>query len=608
MEKVELMNLKSFINAISGVPKTIKFIKKLDNKILFKLTLLSILTGVVPLISIRLNSSFINSIVSNEEASIVYRLLFFYIIVVVASNVLDQIYSFINNRNQYTLSFKINRLIMEKCSKLSLEDFEDSEMYNRIEKITSESSYRPFQIMTTLLSLINSITLLLLSIVFISSWNIWPGLVLLAIPVFSLYSFLKIGQYEFSMQWNRAKEERQSWYLTYLLTHDFSFKEIKLRGIQNYILDKYKAIREKFIQQDTGLLKKKFILNNIISFLMQIINISIMIYAINLIMQGKMIVGTLVAIMRIIGLVTSNSQTLIQNIYILYNSGLYMDQFFEFIQFHDVKDNLTVSEDKNVLVDAIDSIEMINMKFKYKKGNFALKNINLKIQKNELVAIVGRNGSGKSTLINIICGLYKEDEGSVIFNGINSSFILPQMYNDEISVLFQDYTKYEMTIRENIGFGNINEINNDLKMKALMNSLDMEYLKVDNDYRLDNYLGNWFDKGQQLSGGQWQKVALARTFYSDSSLYILDEPNSTLDPVSEKQIFDEFIKRSKGKIGIFISHRLVAAKNADRIIVMDNGMIIGEGNHDNLLKNCKVYQEMYYSEKYEEIQGGLSYV
>lgn len=165
--------------------------------------------------------------------------------------------------------------------------------------------------------------------------------------------------------------------------------------------------------------------------------------------------------------------------------------------------------------------------------------------------------------------------------------------------MFQDFVKYELTLQENIGFGDMKKFYSTENMKSVLDKLQATFLKRDEGYDFSMQLGNWFEEGQQLSQGQWQKVALARAYFKDASIYILDEPNAALDTVSEKEIFEKFFEISREKIGIFISHRLSAAKMADKIIVMDKGEIVGIGNHNELLKNCPTYQILYQAEMYE---------
>lgn len=201
-------------------------------------------------------------------------------------------------------------------------------------------------------------------------------------------------------------------------------------------------------------------------------------------------------------------------------------------------------------------------------------------------------------MTKILSGLYLPQYGNVYYGNISSESLSSDFYKNNVAVLFQDYTKYELTLRENLAFGNITDINNDEKMIRILKKLNMTFLKSNEEYDLDIQLGSWFDNAHQLSGGEWQRVALARTFMKEAGLYILDEPNSALDPMIEKYILDTFLSLSKDAITIFITHNILAAEKADKIIVMDDGKISGVGDHDFLYKNCSEYKELYDADKY----------
>lgn len=229
--------------------------------------------------------------------------------------------------------------------------------------------------------------------------------------------------------------------------------------------------------------------------------------------------------------------------------------------------------------------------------------MNLCFRKGEKIAVVGPNGSGKSTLLKVLAGLYEPETGDIKINGIPMRELDMGDYRARLSVLFQDFVKYELTLQENVGFGNVSDLENKEKMTAILKELKTGFLEAeDGTYRLDMQLGNWFEDGRQLSQGQWQKIALARACFKDASFYILDEPNAALDTVSEKEVFEQFFERSRDKIGVYISHRLNAAKMADKIIVMDGGSVAAIGKHEELLAHCAVYQKLYQAEVYGDMQ------
>lgn len=596
MEK-NRVGMKDILMALRKLPKTVVIIRRVSKKLFFFTIVFSVITGIFPVITLILSQELINSLVQRKDFLNSTVMIFaLYMLASFIGELFIEAKGFTEGKFQYLLQYRLNYMIMEKCTGLSLEDFESSEMYDKIEKITGEISYRPFQIFLAVISLLTSVITMVSSAVLLFSWNPYISILLLIVPVVSVLYFLKIGQQEFDVIWNRAKDERKTWYLSYLLTHDFSYKEVSLLGIKDYLLGNFMKISNGFIEQNIKILKKKTRFNIIYEFIMQFVSCLIIGGAVVSAYVGDILVGNVMSYVRSVGLVQSNSQAIMANIYTIYNSSLYMDMLFEFLNYCG---NNKKSINKKKLNGQISSVNIKNLSFSYKNKKSVLKHINISLQKGEKVALVGPNGSGKSTLIKILAGLYEIKSGDILINDISLKDIDIEDYYAKISVLFQDFVKYELTLQENIGFGDMKKFYSTENMKSVLDKLQATFLKRGEGYDFSMQLGNWFEEGQQLSQGQWQKVALARAYFKDASIYILDEPNAALDTVSEKEIFEKFFEISREKIGIFISHRLSAAKMADKIIVMDKGEIVGIGNHNELLKNCPTYQILYQAEMYE---------
>lgn len=600
MDEVKEFTTKQFFKTLFTLPNTLKLIFKLEKQYALYLIILNILTAFIPLASLFIYQDLINSVLGASQHLI--SIIVIYFITLVVTTILNQIESYVSGKFEMRLSYNINMKLMQTTSSLELSDYEQSDMYNIIEKVTQESTYKPFQLFNAILGVLSSFISLLTSLIFIGTWSIGVSFLLFIVPILSLILFLRVGQLEFLIQWRRANEERKTWYIIHLLTHDFSFKEIKLNNISGYFLEKYGKLKQQFIKQDLSISRKKVYFNILLDFILNIVNIGAIFAMIMSARAGKLLVGNLVSLIQATSKINTYSQAMIQNIYIIYNTSLFMEQLFDFLKRDEVQDEESI--DLNNQYEEIETINTANLSYIYPNtDNFALKDVNVTFNKGELTAIVGKNGSGKSTLVKLISGLYKPTQGEIYYNDQSNDSLPIDFYQENISVLFQDFVKYELTVRENIGLSNLSYLRNDDRIIQILDNLGLDFLKIKGDYELDMQLGNWFQEGRQLSGGQWQKIALARTFFKKASLYILDEPSSALDPVTEKEIFDYFVKLSRENISIFVSHSLDAARKADKIIVMKDGMIEDVGKHENLLKRSSYYQELYYSEKYEDIDG-----
>lgn len=580
------VSLKDVVKAVKMIPKTIKLIKQVHKKSFFIIIFLSIILGICPIFTL-FGSQYLLNMITTKDFNRVLAAFIFYICANLFSDTIGSIMEYYQNKFQTLINYKLNYKIMNKCIKLSLKDFEDSETYDKLQRVQSETSYRPYQVFLSILNLITSMVTLFSSVSIIINWKPWVLLILVLIPItFSVY-FFKIGQREFNINWERATDKRKSWYLSYLVTRDNTFKEIKSYGIGQYVLNKFDIINSKFVKQDIKLFKRRSIFTFIFEFVQQACTSIILFIIIYSALIGEILIGNVVGFINALNLIQNNCKEILNTVYTLYENNLYISQLFQFLDLEEENFNIENKELKNI--SDIETLDIKNLTFKYPNSpNVVLNNINLNIKKGERVAIVGANGSGKSTLVKLISKLYEVKENSILYNGISLNNYTEAQLKNCIAVLFQDFTKYEMTVRENVGFGNIESIDNDENMKKALDKASATFIS-----NLDEQLGLWFQDGRQLSGGQWQKIAIARTFFRDASLYILDEPSSALDPIAEKEVIDMFLKMTEDKIGIFISHRLSTAMLADRIIVMNEGEIVGNGTHQELIKNNFVYKKMY---------------
>ncbi|MCQ9292181.1 ABC transporter ATP-binding protein/permease [Staphylococcus hyicus] len=598
---MDKFTLKNFFQTILTIPKTIRLIFRIERKYASYLIILNILQSIIPLASLFIYQELINAVL--KKGSNIFSVLIVYILMQMMLSILSQLNSYISEKFNMNLSYNLNLKLLKKTSSLNLIDFEQADTYNLIENIVQDSTYKPFQLFNAIIGVITGFLSLLTSIIYVSTWNVAVSTFLLIIPVISLVIFMRVGQLEFLIQWERANSEREVWYINYLLTHDFSFKEIKLNGISQYFIDKYGTLKRNFMNQDLNISKKKVLFRGSLDILLNFINGIAIFMMIQSIRSGKLLVGNFVSLIQAITRVNTYSQSMIQNTYIIYNTSLFMEQLFKFFDME--VSNISIQNSRISRIEKrIDKIKVNNLSFIYPGSvKKTLEDINVEFNKGELVAIVGKNGSGKSTLVKLLSGLYQPSEGQIYYNNESSDVLDLSYYQNNVSVLFQDFVKFELSVRENIGLSDVNSIS-DSKIKKHIDNLKLNFLTAENNFNLNQRLGAWFNDSRQISGGQWQKVALARTFFKNASIYILDEPSSALDPVSEKEIFDEFVTRSRDKIALFVSHNLMAASRADRIIVMQDGRIIDEGKHDDLISKSKYYRELYYSEKYEEESDG----
>jgi ATP-binding cassette subfamily B protein len=495
---------------------------------------------------------------------------------------------------QTYISNYVNIEIIKKVGQMSLPSFENSLIQDQLQRSQQEANFRPYEIFQQILSIITGLVTLLSSAAILFSWSWKLTLLLGIIPILFFYAYLSLGKTEFLIHFKRIPNQRKSWYLLQLQTRDSSFKETKLFKLNHYLLNQYRNIIDQFLKEDKYLATKRTKLSLISQLIGNIIVGVVIFYIAYAGYNGEINIGNLVAYFSVVALTFTNSQNIVLEIVDICKNNLYIEQLFSFLDLQDNKDETEPHQSMKSHQLKIDSIQIINVSFKYPgTTNYVLKNVNLTLNKGETLAIVGKNGSGKSTLIKLISKLYTDFEGEILINGKSIREIPTSTLYEEIGVVFQDFVNYEMSLLNNVGFGDIHNLDNREKITESLAQTGLTHFAESLPQQLDTQLGKYFLDGHQLSGGQWQRLAIARAFMRDASLYILDEPSAALDAEAEADIFKRFGKLVEDKIGIFISHRYTSIHFADKIIVLNQGEIVEEGSHEELMTIEGIYSKLY---------------
>ncbi len=589
----KVTKMGKLLNNLKLIKYTIELIKTIDSKRFIIATSLAIFAGLFPIISLMITQNIVNEIqlMKHSFEEVITGILTFFIASIIATIVRG-----VSSYNMYKLSnqltYGINYMLMKKCGDLSLEKFEQSETYNSINRLEQEISVKPYQTLQSLLSMVSNMISYVSALILLATWNIWIDILLFLISLAMLFGEVYIGNKEFHIRYARSEQERKAWYYSYLMTHDTSFKEIKIFGLNNFFLNKYKQLGNLFIKQSNNIEKNKLKLNIAISIVQDIMGLLVMYYSIKEAYKKIIMIGNAMSYMNSISIIQTSTMSMATNIYMIYNSNLYISLLRDFLDDADEKEMVS----GKTIINTIREIEFKNVGYTYPENRFSVHNISFTIKPGDRIAIFGKNGSGKSTLFKILCGLYKPSEGRMLINGIDINDISLKSYRNRISVLFQDFLKYEGTVLENVILGDIEtDLQDDSVYDALKNA-EVDFVLKNGKNDLYQTIGTWFDNGKQLSGGQWQKIALSRAYYKQADMYMLDEPSAALDAESETKIFTNYMKISKEKIAVYITHRAKIAAKADKIFVMENGEIIDIGTHDDLMCRCIIYQNLYYKD------------
>ncbi len=485
----------------------------------------------------------------------------------------------------------MQNVLHSKSLEVDLEYYENSTYYDRLHRAQQEAASRPIAILNSFLYVgKNAISLLAMAgLLWVFHWAVVPILILGALPEF----FVRLRYANKLYEWHRerTKDERKAWYLNWMLTRDTHAKEIRLFQVGSVFKKMYQDLR-KVLRLERLNLEKKRAMASLGSQLVATLGVfAVYFFLANRTLQGYLSLGDLVMYFQAIQRGATFLQQFSVGLSGLYEHNLFLNNLKEFLavqtKVQDPPNPISVPSTYKK------GIEFDQVTFTY-PGDIQkrLVNFSLNIQPGEHIAIVGANGAGKTTLVKMLCRLYDPQEGEIRLDGHNIREFSVEGWRREISVIFQDFSRYFLTAKENIALGNQSFHDSDKVQDAARQAGADDFIQH-LPYGYDTILGKWFDGGQELSVGEWQKVALARAFFRNSPILVLDEPTSAMDAKAEAQLFERFHRLTQGRMAILISHRLSTVKMVDRIYVVDHGKIVESGSHEELMGRKGAYAELY---------------
>jgi ATP-binding cassette subfamily B protein len=481
--------------------------------------------------------------------------------------------------------------IMEHASRLDLTSYEDPQFHDKLERARVQGTDRIGMIQSTGRLIQETITTasLATSIFLFSPW------ILIALIVCVVPGFLAETHYAFmgySLNFQQTPSRREMEYLRVLGGSKESAKELKLFGLGPFLVGRYSGLSDKLQRQTVGLATHKLMVVLPLAILGGIGYYGTYAFAIHQTIAGVLSIGSLMFLAGAIAGASSNIQAVFSTFSSIADQALFLTDLLEFF---------TVQPKVFSKPNALPAPRPIKAGFEFKNVSFSypgssrllLNNINFRLEPGERLALVGKNGQGKTTLVKLLTRLYDVSAGQILLDGVDlREYELEDLWK-EVGVIFQDFMRYEMTTSENIAVGRIEQRNNPFRIRsAAMKSLAEEVIKK-LPGRYNQLLGTRFKGGVDLSGGEWQRLALARAYLRDAQLLILDEPTASLDARSEHEVFTRFAELTEGKMSLLISHRLSTVRMADRILVLENGSIAEQGHHDQLIKTGGSYAEMF---------------
>ena len=489
------------------------------------------------------------------------------------------------------LGQRVNVMILEKAMTLELTHFEDSEFYDKLTQARREASSRPLSLVTRTFGLVQNAISLTSYAVLLVAFSPWAVVILIGAGLPSFFAEAKFSGDAFRLFRWRSPDTRMQMYLETVIAREDGVKEVKLFQLGPRLLQRYRDIFKKLFVEDRRLTLRRDTWGFVLGLLSTAALYGAYAWIVVTTIAGAITLGAMTMYLVLFRQGQSAVAAILTSVSGMYEDNLYLSNLYEYLE-------QPVPARRGEAVHGPEpgrGLEFQNVSFSYPGANQkALNNISLQVRPGQSLALVGENGSGKTTLIKLLTRLYDPSEGRILLDGLDLQDWDVEALRQRIGVIFQDFGRYQFSVGENIGAGDVRHIDDSDRWQAAA-ATGMAAPFIDEmPQGYETQLGRWFKNGRELSGGQWQKIALSRAFMrSEADILVLDEPTAAMDASSEAAVFDHFRSASGNKMTILISHRFSTVRAAAQIIVIHQGEILEQGNHESLLAENGQYAHLF---------------
>ncbi|MBQ8720159.1 MAG: ABC transporter ATP-binding protein [Clostridia bacterium] len=577
--------------------------------LLIAMALLCLLSGVLPIAGAYITSALLNGVadiigatstgdIARDVLETMRPLLFLFLLLLIyqfLNRTVGRVDKMVSGVAGELVVNHIKLKIITKSRDVDLRSFDDPEFYGKLENANREASMRPIGILTATFNVISSLISVVSFIGILAILSPFAPLVVIAAAIPGAAVNYAYRNRNFRYIRFRSRERREMTYYSDLMVNKDLAKEVKILGLGDTLIDKYKTVFARYFKGLRSLLVKEGVTQILVGLLTVVAHCALFGYvAYNVIFSGDGRIGDYSLYTGALTSITTYVTTLVTSTATIYEGTLFIENMIEFMK----EERTVVASGEVGKIPARSvphTIEFVGVSFAYPgKKRKVIDNLNLKINAGESVVLVGLNGAGKTTLIKLLTRLYDPTEGKILLDGVDLREYEPEALYNIFGIVFQDFGKYSVTVEENIRFGDVErECGRDSVEAAARHGNAHDFImELPENYSTP--LTRIFDEeGTELSGGQWQKLSISRAFFKNSEILILDEPTASLDPLAEQEIFSQFYELAKGKITLFVSHRLSSAVSASKIVLLDGGRVAEEGTHEELMEKHGKYYTLF---------------
>ena len=590
------LTFKQRLAALRNLPKFFKLVWRTSPSLTIANAVLRILKSATPVAILYVGKLIIDQVVQIShgkptDLNHLWKLVAVEFVLAIVSDVLNRAITLMDSLLGDLFSNHTSIQIIEHAATLDLDQFENSTFYDKMERARQQTVGR-----TVLLSQVLSQLQDLITMGFLAAglmvFNPWLIVLLLVAIIPAFLGEAYFNDQNYALNRRQTPERRELDYVRFLGASDETAKEVKIFNLSNFITSRFRELSNKFYQANRALIIRRSVWGSLFSMLGSAGYYSAYVFIIFKVVNGKITIGDLTFLAGSFRQLRTLLEGILNRFTSVSQGAMYLSDFFEFFE---IKSKIVPSKNPRKFPQPVQhGFTFENVGYKYiNSENWANRHLNFSLNVGEKLALVGENGAGKTTLVKLLARLYEPTEGRILLDGYDLREYDINDLRMQIGIIFQDYLRYQMTIAQNIAAGNINEKENRTLIKtSAEQSLANLFIEEYHD-TYDQQLGRRFNEGVELSGGQWQKIALARAYMRNAQLMILDEPTAALDARAEYEVFQRFAELTKGRSSVLISHRFSTVRMADRILVLDKGELLEMGSHEELLQKNGKYAELF---------------